>query len=279
MTPFQSTPDTPMPTDMAAALAMQLQAAPLPAERTARLRSQVLERVHRSAVAHRPFATVRREDAPWLPGGEGVQTRRLSDSAGLCVQVLKLAPGCSLPWPQGTLAQELLVLEGELCVAGATGLTGSVLTPMCHLVVERTTAPSLVAGCEGATVYVRQRAATATQLPTIEAQWWASAQGAGAHAGQTWEPYREGVQAWVLHQSGTVASMLIKIAPGASLPDHGHSLDEDCYMIDGTLFLGDILMRAGDYQGAPVGCQHMNLCSDAGGVFYFHGGVPTLASE
>ncbi|CAN5186422.1 hypothetical protein BH11PSE10_BH11PSE10_11930 [soil metagenome] len=67
--------------------------------------------------------------------------------------------------------------------------------------------------------------------------------------------------------------MLVRFAAGAGVPDHTHALDEDCLMLEGEMFLGDTLLRPGDYQMAAAGSRHFGEMSDVGGTFYFHGAI------
>jgi anti-sigma factor ChrR (cupin superfamily) len=69
--------------------------------------------------------------------------------------------------------------------------------------------------------------------------------------------------------------MLARFEPGARIATHGHGLNEDCVMIDGDLFLGDVLLRKGDYQLAPAGTEHQSLVSDHGATLFFHGAIDT----
>ena len=74
--------------------------------------------------------------------------------------------------------------------------------------------------------------------------------------------------------------MLVRFAPGASVADHRHALDEDCLVLEGEMFLGDILLRTGDYQLAPAGGSHFGEMSDVGVLFFFHGALdPVLRGE
>jgi hypothetical protein len=139
------------------------------------------------------------------------------------------------------------------------------------LCLRKERSQSLVAGAAGARVYVRQLTAP-EELPEIERDWWYATEPAQA---SPWEPLSEGVEIKVLRGVGGVMSTLARIASGAQVVDHGHILDEECLMLQGDLFLGDILLRPDDYQVAPAGCKHVNSMSDTGALFYFHGHMPT----
>lgn len=267
--------------DIAASIAPELRPLAIDRGRNEQLRCSVIDRVRQSALAHRAFTTVRREDAAWLETSPGVRQRSLSAVGGLRVEVLQLAPEAPIAWPRDAHAQEVLVVGGELTLSAA-GQPPIQLSPLNLVVLARDAAWHPTAGPAGATLYVRHRTVGLEHLPAAEAQWWTSAQGASlcaAAAGCPWSSYLEGVDAAVLHAHGDVASMLIRIAPGGAAPDHGHKLNEDCFMLEGDMFLGDILMRPGDYQLAPVGCQHVGISSDTGGLFYFHGAIPPSESE
>lgn len=265
--------------DLAASIAHELTALPVAPGRRELLRRGVLDRVRRSAVAHRSLSTVRREDGAWVATGPGVWRRALSATGGMRVDLLKLAPHAAMPLPQDALAQEVLVVDGLLGVFAESSPTVH-LGALQHCVIGRKALSLQTAGSAGATLYLRSLMVDLVHLPANEARWWSTAPSASVAAaglGCQWARFLDGVDAVGLHVQDDVASMLIKIAPGATLPDHGHSLDEDCFMLDGDMFLGDVLMRAGDYQWAHVGGQHVGISSDTGGLFYFHGAVP--ASE
>jgi hypothetical protein len=249
-------------------------------ERAARLRRQLLARVHRSVESHRHLATVRREDAPWAAVAPGVLRRTLRDDKAMPIELLRLTPWVEAPWPADACAQEILVVDGTLAVK-REGAPAARLAPLGHCVIARDVRAGLRAGPAGATLYVRRRAGDPRSLGAKEASWWAAAQvlpiAAAAQPGR-WTGICEGADAIALHVEGDVASMLVRVVAGAVLPDHDHGLDEDCFMLAGELFLGDILMRAGDYQRARAGSRHIDAMSDSGALFYFHGVLPAAAS-
>jgi hypothetical protein len=267
--------------DLDACVAAELTPFPIPPLRGTPLERELLERVRRSALAHRGLSTVRREDGRWTTVAPGLRRRALSAAGGMHVDVVKADPHVSIPWSRDALAQETLVVDGTLGVE-PDGAPPRLLNALDQVVMGQDTAWRQTAGEEGATLYVRRRTLGLECLPEAEARWWAAAQDASAADAApacAWSAFMEGVEAAVLQAHGDVASMLVRIAAGAALPDHAHSLDEDCFMLAGDMFLGDILMRAGDYQLARAGGRHVGISSDMGGLFYFHGAVPPAASE
>lgn len=65
--------------------------------------------------------------------------------------------------------------------------------------------------------------------------------------------------------------MLYHAQAGAAVPQHSHGHDEECLMVQGELFLDDVLLQEGDYQLAPAGTGHRVTETDTGVVIYAHG--------
>ncbi|HZP85272.1 MAG TPA: cupin domain-containing protein [Burkholderiales bacterium] len=51
-------------------------------------------------------------------------------------------------------------------------------------------------------------------------------------------------------------TMLMRMAPGAKLPDHEHVLIEQTYVLEGSLVCGEGECKAGDYVWRPAGSRH-----------------------
>jgi mannose-6-phosphate isomerase-like protein (cupin superfamily) len=82
-----------------------------------------------------------------------------------------------------------------------------------------------------------------------------------------WKPMDlQGVEACPLHMDSVNdhVTMLVRMAPGTSYPEHHHDYDEECYVIEGDLLVGETPMRAGDYQRAPAGSVHPVQFTEAG---------------
>jgi len=252
-------------------------------DRATALGERLAQRARQSVHAHREYRTKRREDLVWAEFAPGA-TEALLDSSGQArATLVRLEPGAMLPWPAGTTAQEILVVQGSLLAHGA----GQALLPMQrHALALRSTADAgtLVAPSadEPTLLYVRQMLVEPTSLPGPEGQWWrlprAPLQVVPA-AGRRWRQTFEGVEVLPMWGSTDITSMLVRFAPGASVPDHPHAANEDCLMLDGEMFLGDILLRPGDYQMAPAGVGHFGETSDVGCTFFFHGAIdPVLVA-
>jgi hypothetical protein len=48
-------------------------------------------------------------------------------------------------------------------------------------------------------------------------------------------------------------------------------------MLGGEAFIGDTLLRSGEYQLAPQGSRHGEVHTDVGALFYVHGSLDPAA--
>jgi putative transcriptional regulator len=73
-----------------------------------------------------------------------------------------------------------------------------------------------------------------------------------------WHTLVPGVTAKRLYaesQGGNVA-LLVRMEPGASYPPHSHADVEHCYVLQGELHFGDLVLYPGDYQCAMASTSH-----------------------
>ena len=238
--------------------------------------ARLSERARRSALAHQDCRTVRTEDRVWTAPDQGCQMATLWQGPASRTEVLRLQPGAALPWPDDARAQEILVLNGYLAAHAAGSAVEVILAPQAYALRSALEAGSLISTDADTQVYLRQLLADPATLPEPEAQWWrlkrAPLQLVPAGA-RRWYPNFPGVEVMPLWGHAAVTSMLVRFAAGAGVPDHAHAVDEDCLMLAGELYLGDVLLRPGDYQLAPAGGTHFGELSDVGGTIYFHGAI------
>jgi hypothetical protein len=134
--------------------------------------------------------------------------------------------------------REWLVMEGTLSLGGIT------LGPRdYHVQPAGQPWPELVAGPQGARLFLRE-SDTAAQPSD------AASTVRDADAG--WPDFAPGIQRRVLWQRDGQAALLYLAQPGAQVPQHSHGHDEECLMVQGELFLDDLLLQQGDYQLAPA---------------------------
>jgi hypothetical protein len=73
-----------------------------------------------------------------------------------------------------------------------------------------------------------------------------------------WYPLVPGVSAKRLYAGspdGSVA-LLVRMEPGAKYPPHSHADVEHCYVLEGELHFGDLVLYPGDYQCAMASTDH-----------------------
>lgn len=101
--------------------------------------------------------------------------------------------------------------------------------------------------------------------------------GSAAHtirAGEgLWSELSPGVQAKRLFDGADEASMLLRVAPGAPVPKALAAAEGEYPVIEGEAFVGDTLLRAGEYDYAHRDADDFELSSDIGALFYLHGKV------
>lgn len=253
-------------------LAVGLDPVPLPPALPDSLGARLALRVARSAQASRPFRTVRRDDGTWFELSAGVRAKTLHDGLATCSLLLEFAPGgelhaAALPGHLRLAVHEWLVLAGSLI------LDGQRLGVLDYHLAGRDGSWGCVTSEQGARVYVRGSAEDEGGFGSVRSSHTVPAGVDG------WEPLRAGVDIKPLFGAGPGISMLVRFRPGATVPGHPHTLDEECLMVHGELFLGDVLLREGEFQFAPGGSAHSELSADADCLLFFHGAIDPAAVD
>lgn len=62
-------------------------------------------------------------------------------------------------------------------------------------------------------------------------------------------------------------AFLVRLAAGGTIHWHGHSADEECYILEGDLNFGPLRLKAGDFHLAKRGITHPAATSQSGVVF------------
>jgi quercetin dioxygenase-like cupin family protein len=244
------------------------------------LRARLMQRAAGTRAAEAGMQTVRRRHAPRAMVAPGVQVQWLyrADTARKArpgepraARLFDIAPGATLPaaalGAAGASAhREWLVLQGR--VQGAHGSHGSHgridLGPRDYHVLPAGAAAPDWCSEHGAQLFLRES--------DIAAQ-----PGDAAHtvldSAAGWPDFAPGIRRRVLWQRDGQAALLYLADPGAQVPMHTHGHDEECLMVQGELFLDDLLLQAGDYQLAPAGTGHRVTETDTGVVIYAHGDI------
>jgi anti-sigma factor ChrR (cupin superfamily) len=92
-------------------------------------------------------------------------------------------------------------------------------------------------------------------------------------ADAVWKPTKTpGVQIRLMYVDNVRerATACLRMEPGRHYPHHEHLGVEEVFVLEGDLRLGDIVMRAGDYQRAEGGTHHEDQYTENGCVVLIH---------
>lgn len=82
-----------------------------------------------------------------------------------------------------------------------------------------------------------------------------------------WRPHAvPGIEYKELSHDRDRVMLLMRFAPGARLPAHRHHGAEECYVVEGSLWSGDLHLKRGDFLHADAGSSHDALWSEEGGM-------------
>jgi quercetin dioxygenase-like cupin family protein len=92
-------------------------------------------------------------------------------------------------------------------------------------------------------------------------------------------PGAPGTYARVLHvdRRRKQFTAVLRMDPGAKYPGHHHDGAEECLVLEGELLVGDVRLRAGDYQRAEPGSDHVEQWTDVGAVLFVTAPISLLA--
>jgi anti-sigma factor ChrR (cupin superfamily) len=93
-----------------------------------------------------------------------------------------------------------------------------------------------------------------------------------SHEGE-WVRLLKGVEMKLLRQDEKSRSFMLRMAPGARIPPHGHAIDEESLVLQGDVTINGIFCRTGDYHLAPGGKPHDWLTTRDGCLLFIRGAV------
>lgn len=70
----------------------------------------------------------------------------------------------------------------------------------------------------------------------------------------------------VVDAASGLLTTLLRMAPGAKLPDHEHVLVEQTFVLEGSLVCGEGVCRAGQFVWRPAGSRHEAWAGPEGGL-------------
>ncbi|MBL0729027.1 cupin domain-containing protein [Piscinibacter sp. HJYY11] len=233
------------------------------------LRTRLMARVAASHAAEAGLVTTRRARAPHAVLAPGIMAQTLYRGAGhrpgepLRVRLIELAAGARLD--AKALANEAVLLTRHrewLVLAGQVQSDAGCFGPRDYHVTPAGVATPGWQADTAALLFLRESAVPShARGSTLTVR--------DAEAG--WPEFAPGIRRRVLWAHDGQAALLYRAEAGAAVPRHSHGHDEECLLIDGELFLDDVLLQAGDYQLAPAGSGHQLTHTDTGVVIYAHG--------
>lgn len=268
--PSSSASDSALPLDVQQALLADLTAAKLDDAVRQRLSDRLEARVEASIRAQAGLVTKRGADWGWRPLLSGVAVRPLWRGRDGHSVLLKMAPGTRLPvhrhrWPE----------EGVI-LAGGLQLETLELEPFDYHFSPAGSRHAGIRSRQGALAYLRGTSlgsapAALTELIGGLLPFKGGSEQTVFFKHIEWRPCAPGAAKKELRTDGRLSSVLLRLEPGALLPGHDHALPEECLVLRGELFLGDLLLRAGDYQAAEAGSRHGAMTSDTGALVFLRG--------
>jgi anti-sigma factor ChrR (cupin superfamily) len=209
------------------------------------------------------------DDLPWrdspLPGVQRRMLERDGEEVARATSIVRYAPNSSFSAHTHGGGEEFLVLDGVFSdVAGDFGPGSYVRNPP----GSRHT-PRSQPGC---TIFVKLCQMEPDDRETVRID----------TARAAWQPGpAEGTSYMPLYQRGLECVALVRFAPGAYLPRHGHPGGEEVLVLEGTLADEQASYPKGSWVRNPPGSEHAPF-SDEGCLFYIksgHLGRPAAATD
>jgi quercetin dioxygenase-like cupin family protein len=251
------------------ALAPALDPISPPQARHAAMSQHLAVRICDSVAKHAAVRVHRRGHGDWQRVKTGVDMKLLHRGAVGNSILVRLAAGASLPVHRHRWAEEGIVLEGAVFIGAEKLEPGDYhlsLPGSRHARI--TSAQGGIAFLRGASLgghgallellggLVPHRGPPPVTRPL----------GQGA-----WTHLAPGVEQHVVRDEGGKASRLIRMLPGAKASVHANNQEQECVMIAGDAFFGDLLVCAGDFYLAPMGNSQDIVESENGALFFVHG--------
>ncbi len=229
-------------------------------------------RVQTSIAKHAGLRTVRSREGLWYDLVSGIRYKPLWESPQGNSVLVEFAPGSALPLHRHNYLEEGIVLSGGL------QLDDLELTQFDYHASPAGSRHGRICSSQGALAYLR-----GTSLGQPLSMFKEVLGGLLPNNHKASESIFSGENGWIESQAGvfqknlwtdgTVASRFFRLEAGAHINGHNHPVDEECMMLSGEIFMGDILLQAGDYQHAPAGSEHIEMSTDAGAVLFVRGAL------
>ena len=242
----------------------------LPVRQRTDLRSRLLCRIGDSVRRHAGLLTVRAGDGNWRVLKAGIRVKTLWEGPQGASVLIELAPGAMLPVHRHHHLEEGIVLRGGLQLGELNLGAGD------YHVSPPGSRHARITSRTGALAYLRGTSLGHTRSVLGELLGGLiPGDGPASHtvfAGEgDWQGIAKGIEQKILWRDGDVISRFFRLAAGAHLPAHAHDGEEECIMLSGDAFFGDVLVQAGEFHLAPAGSEHGEVSSDQGAVAFVRG--------
>lgn len=231
-------------------------------------------RIQTSIAKHAGLRTVRSREGVWHNFVSGIRYKPLWESPQGNSVLVEFAPGSALPLHRHNYLEEGIVLTGGL------QLDDLELTQFDYHVSPAGSRHGRICSNQGALAYLRGsslgqplsmfKEVLGGLLPKNHKESESILSGESG-----WIEIQTGVYQKDLWTDGIVASRFFRLEAGTTMAGHDHPLNEECMMLSGEVFLGDILLQTGDYHLTSSGTGHLEVFSDTGALLFVRGAAKT----
>lgn len=242
-------------------------------EQRAGLRQALLHRVGESVRRHARLLVVRAGDGVWQAVKAGIRAKILWEGPEGASVLIEFAPGAALPVHRHQHLEEGIVLRGELRLGDLQ------LGPGDYHVSPAGSRHGRISSPSGGLAYLRGTSLGRTKAVIGELLGGlVPGNGPAVHTIRAsqgdWHDIAAGAEERVVWRDGDTISRFVRLAPGSRLAHHAHAGNEECMMISGDAFFGDLLVQAGEFHLAPPGSEHGEVSSDNGALLFVRGREP-----
>ncbi|SJM95067.1 conserved hypothetical protein [Crenothrix polyspora] len=227
-------------------------------------------RIAQSVAHHAALLTVRAKKGVWQTLKTGIRFKPLwKGTCGNSVLV-EFSAGATLPVHRHNWLEEGVVLRGDLHMGDLQ------LKQFDYHVSPPGSRHASIGSRQGALAYLRgtslgDKSATLREIIGGLLPMQRGVATTVYNDEEGWQELHPGVFRKQLLTDGVFASYFYRLEAGAQCDSHLHTQDEECVMLSGEVFIGDLLLRENDYQFAPKGSIHDDTYTDVGALLYIRG--------
>jgi quercetin dioxygenase-like cupin family protein len=236
------------------------------------LKQGLLARAAQSVANQAGVLTVRAKDGIWETLKTGIRIKHLWSGGRQGNSVLvEFAPGASLVPHRHNCLEEGIVLRGDLHMGDLR------LGPLDYHASPAGSRHGGISSQHGALAYLRGTSLGDTHGVLREVLGGLLPFGQDrsitvyADNKNAWQEIMPGVWKKLLWQDGTRESCFYRLEADAGFPEHAHPEEQEYMLLDGDVFIDDVLLRAGDYQLTPADSVHREVYTDVGATLFVRG--------